>query len=78
MMAAITAGDLVLINAVRITGRDDVARRMLFHKVVDGHQYGALGLETFMHEYISSVVAYRNYQTIPLEAVPTRRKIATS
>jgi hypothetical protein len=69
LMAAFTAGDLVLINPVRITGRDDVARRMLFHEVVHVHQYGALGLETFMHEYLSSVVAYRNYRTIPLEAV---------
>jgi hypothetical protein len=69
LMAAFTAENLVLINPVRISGLEATARAILFHEVVHVHQYGALGLETFMHEYISSVVAYRNYKAIPLEAV---------
>ncbi len=69
LMAAFTAENLVLINPVRITRLEPTARAILFHEVVHVHQYGALGLETFMHEYISSVVAYRNYRAIPLEAV---------
>jgi hypothetical protein len=60
---------LVLINPVRITGRDDVARRMLFHEVVHVHQYRALGLETFIHEYLSGVIASRVYRDLPLERV---------
>jgi len=68
-MAAFTAEDLVLINPVRISGLEQTARAILFHELVHVHQYGLLGLETFIHEYISSVAAYRNYRTIPLEAV---------
>ncbi len=68
-MAAFTAERLVLINPVQITGLDVAARAILFHEVVHVHQYLALGLATFMHEYLSSVVAYRNYRAIPLEAV---------
>jgi hypothetical protein len=69
LMAAFTAEDLVLINPVRIAGLEARARAILFHEVVHVHQYGLLGLEAFMHEYLSSVVAYRNYRDIPLEAV---------
>lgn len=68
-MAAFTAEHLVLINPVQITGLDVAARAILFHEVVHVHQYLALGLETFMHEYLSSVAAYSNYRDIPLEAV---------
>lgn len=68
-MAAFTAENLVLINPARISGLEPTARVILFHEVVHVHQYEALGLETFMHEYIASVVAYRNYRTIPLESV---------
>jgi hypothetical protein len=68
-MAAFTAEDLVLINPARISGLEPTARAILFHELVHVHQYRALGLETFMHEYIASVVAYRNYRTIPLEGV---------
>jgi hypothetical protein len=69
LMAAFTAEQLILINPVQITGLDVAARAILFHEVVHVHQYIALGLETFMHEYLSSAVAYRNYRAIPLEAV---------
>jgi hypothetical protein len=58
----------VLINPSRISGLEATARAILFHEVVHVHQYAELGLETFMHEYIGSVAAYRNF-TIPLEAV---------
>lgn len=68
-MAAFTVEDLVLINPVRISGLEATAHVILFHEVVHVHQYGVLGLETFMHEYLSSVAAYRNYRTIPPEAV---------
>jgi hypothetical protein len=68
LMAAFTAENLVLINPVRISGLEAKARAILFHELVHVHQCGALGLETFMHEYISSVAAYRNYRDIPLEA----------
>jgi hypothetical protein len=68
-MAAFTAEILVLINPVRVSGLEATARAILFHEVVHVHQYGVLGLETFMHEYLSSVAAYRNYRTIPLEAM---------
>jgi hypothetical protein len=68
-MAAFTAENLVLINPARISGLEPTARAILFDELVHVHQYGALGLETFMHEYIASVVAYRNYRTIPLEGV---------
>ena len=59
----------MLINPVWISGLEQTARAILFHELVHVHQCGLLGLETFIHEYISSVAAYRNYRTIPLEAV---------
>ncbi len=68
-MAAFTADRVMLINPVRISGLETTARAMLFHEVVHVHQYAALGLEPFIHEYLSGVVASRNYRTIPLEAV---------
>jgi hypothetical protein len=69
LMAAFTAENLVLINPARISGLEQTARAILFHEVVHVHQYRELGLETFMHEYMASVAAYRNYRDIPLEAV---------
>ena len=68
-MAAFTAEDLVLLNPVRISGLEQTARAILFHELVHVHRYGLLGRETFVHEYIGSVAAYRNYRDIPLEAV---------
>jgi hypothetical protein len=56
-------------NPARISGLEPTARAILFHELVHVHQYRALGLETFLHEVHPSVVAYRNYRTIPLEGV---------
>ncbi len=44
------------------------------HELVHVHQYGALGLETFMYEYIASVVAYRTTAPYRSKASPTRRR----
>ena len=76
-MAAFTAENLVLINPARISGLEPTARAILFHELVHVHQYGALGLETFMHEYIASVVAYRTTAPYRSKASPTRRRAAT-
>jgi hypothetical protein len=69
LMAAFTAENLVLINPVRISGLEAVAGAILFHEVVHVHQCGELGLENFMHEYMSGVVASRDYRAILLELV---------
>jgi hypothetical protein len=42
---------------------------MLFHEVVHGHEYGALGLKHFIHEYLAGVTASRDYRDLPLERV---------
>jgi hypothetical protein len=44
------------------------------HELVHVHQYGALGLETFMYECIASVVAYRTTAPYRSKASPTRRR----
>jgi len=66
--AAITFGDVILVNGEQIPGPP--SHSVVFHEMVHVVQYDVLGIHEFARRYVEPFVQSRfNYMSIPLESV---------
>ena len=66
--AAITFGDVILVNGDQIPGPP--SHSVVFHEMVHVVQYDVLGIQEFALRYVTPFVQNRfNYMSIPLETV---------
>ena len=66
--AAITFGDVILVNGEQVPGPP--SHSVVFHEMVHVVQYDELGIHEFARRYVTPFVQSRfNYMSIPLESV---------
>ena len=66
--AAITFGDVILVNGEQLPGPP--SHSVVFHEMVHVVQYDELGIHEFARRYVTPFVQSRfNYMSIPLESV---------
>ncbi len=66
--AAITFGDVILVNGEQVPGPP--SHSVVFHEMVHVVQYQVLGIHEFARRYVTPFVQSRfNYMSIPLESV---------
>jgi hypothetical protein len=66
--AAITFGDVILVNGEQVPGPP--SHSVVFHEMVHVVQYDELGIHQFARRYVTPFVQSRfNYMSIPLESV---------
>ena len=66
--AAITFGDVILVNGDQVPGPP--SHSVVFHEMVHVVQYDELGIHEFARRYVTPFVQSRfNYMSIPLESV---------
>ncbi len=66
--AAITFGDVILVNGEQVPGPP--SHSVVFHEMVHVVQYDVLGIHEFARRYVTPFVQSRfNYMSIPLESV---------
>ena len=66
--AAITFGDVILVNGEQVPGPP--SHSVVFHEMVHVVQYDELGIHEFTRRYVTPFVQSRfNYMSIPLETV---------
>ena len=66
--AAITFGDVILVNGGQVPGPP--SHSVVFHEMVHVVQYDELGIHEFARRYVTPFVQSRfNYMSIPLESV---------
>ncbi len=66
--AAITFGDVILVNREQVPGPP--SHSVIFHEMVHVVQYDVLGIHEFARTYVTPFIQNRfNYMSIPLESV---------
>ena len=66
--AAITFGDVILVNGEQVPGPP--SHSVVFHEMVHVVQYDVLGIHEFARRYVTPFIQNRfNYMSIPLETV---------
>jgi hypothetical protein len=66
--AAITFGDVILVNSEQVPGPP--SHSVVFHEMVHVVQYDVLGIHEFARRYVEPFIQNRfNYMSIPLETV---------
>lgn len=65
-MDGITFGDTFLVREAALAGN---ANALVFHELVHIMQYGVLGVDEFISQYVTGYLSSGEYYTIPLELV---------
>ncbi|HKX04340.1 MAG TPA: hypothetical protein VJX71_17730 [Methylomirabilota bacterium] len=67
-LVGLTHDDTILLSRAQALG-DQPPPRLLFHELVHVVQYGVLGVDTFVAQYVDAYLAGEDYWLIPLELV---------